>query len=234
MARLTKEFKAFLTAAVTKGSLTGEDNKTPSAEVNADAAGKLYYGDPKIAEALAKMKPPLVVCSSAMKDASGNIATLVTKEGVAEVEKASAPKTPRKAPEPLPAPSNPDEIEIETGIPFPEARRGRGAAPSPWNTLIEKLPVGGSFFIAVSETVPEPWKRYASVAQSATKRFNKEGSTDRRRFAIKEAEKNGAKGARIWRLEDAKPGTTADQAQAQAATAQPVGATGVVAGFSAS
>jgi hypothetical protein len=228
MARLSKEQKTFLMEAFKLGSVAGADDK-PAPEVQADVT-KLYFGNLKVAETLTRTKPPFVITAPATKDANGNVATILTKAGVEEAEKLAGPKVERKPSEPLPT-IDPNVIEIEpAGMYQPRpAARGRGAAPNPLNASIDRLQVGQSLFIPVSETMPEPWKRLVGTVQSATKRYNKEGSTDRRRFTVQEGEKvvGGVtqRGARIFRLADAKPGTSANTAASEA-QATTVGANG--------
>lgn len=214
MARLSKEQKNLLVAI--QDAMRVEGTTTPYLFIERDHA-----------KTLTAMKPALIGVNNDLPDPEGKnrVAAVLSAEGHTEADKVrNAPK--RAAPTPAPAPAG--EVEIESGVPVPETRRGRAAAENPWP--IDKLGVNQSFFIPVSPEVAEPWKKYASLASAANKRFNKEGSADRRRFVIRESEKNGQKGARIWRIENEKPNTSAADSTAAAAAAQPPAGT---AGFGA-
>jgi hypothetical protein len=170
------------------------------------------------AKALTSTKPPLALANPTVADPEGKnrIAAILTADGNEAAEKFRNAK-PRAAAQPLPAPADPSAIEIESDVPVPESKRGGRKSESPWP--IDRLAVNQSFFIPATEETPEPWKRFQSLVSAATKRFNKAGSTDRRRFIIRESERNGAKGARIWRISDAEAGTNANDAAAQASAA---------------
>jgi hypothetical protein len=112
-------------------------------------------------------------------------------------------------------------FEIETGIAVPKTTRGgKRESAYPFN----KLEVGQSFFIPASEKHPEPEKSLASTISGATKRYDvpdldengvqktKEINSPKtqekrtvlatkhtRTFIIRAAEKDGVKGARVFR-----------------------------------
>lgn len=108
-------------------------------------------------------------------------------------------------------------FELETGIVPPAAKRTGRAASSLYP--FDKMEVGTSFFVAATAAKPEPAKSLASTVSSATARFaeevkNEDGSpkmkTNRKGklvvetvntkvFVVREAEKDGVKGARVFR-----------------------------------
>lgn len=107
-------------------------------------------------------------------------------------------------------------FEIESGIEVPKTTRG-GARTSAYP--FDALEVSQSFFIAASEKHPEPEKSLASTVSGATKRYDVlvEGETKEVRnpktqevktvpktahtriFIIRASEKDGVKGARVFR-----------------------------------
>lgn len=118
-------------------------------------------------------------------------------------------------------------FEIESNIPIPVGASRRGGAREA-KYPFDKLEVGQSFFVAPSEKHPEPWKSYASTISGATKRYdvpdideatgiqktkktrnpktgevneNAPATKHTRIFKIVEAEKDGVKGGRVFRIQ---------------------------------
>lgn len=114
--------------------------------------------------------------------------------------------------EPVAAPSG--DFAIDTDVPLPSARGGRGGSVYPF----DDLPVGGSFFVAATADRPNPAKSLASTVSSATARFaveipgetvtNRKGNIvpktrETRKFTVRSVDETAqgrGKGARIWRI----------------------------------
>lgn len=142
-------------------------------------------------------------------DAAGNAPAILSALGQAKADtygKAPGTGTPRG---PLP---KPDDFEIEDGIEVPESRRGAQAREV---YPFERLAVGQSFFLAPSEHSDNPAKAKQSTVSAMNKRAaeafeakkaagdpeaNAEGAVAPK-WTIRPAEKNGVKGARIWRVQ---------------------------------
>jgi hypothetical protein len=96
------------------------------------------------------------------------------------------------------------EYKIEKGVALPTINRGGDRSQL---YPFDEMEVGDSFFVPVSETMPNPGKTLASTVSSATRRYK---STDpavpSRVFTIRanvnqvEGDASTAKGARIWRI----------------------------------
>lgn len=142
------------------------------------------------ADALLAGGNALVELNKSVRDAGGNVAVHATTLGVSA---AQAIEAETKAPKVEVAKQ---EFQIETGIAVPEIKRGGpGATKYPF----DKMQAGDSFFVGVSEAMPNPSKTLASTVNSANKRYK--DATPKRKFAIRQDEKAGVKGARIWRTE---------------------------------
>ncbi len=136
--------------------------------------------------------------------------TVATRATAAGIESVKGTATVAEAAKP--------SFELETGVEMPAAKRtGRSIATSIYP--FDKMEVGQSFFIPATDKKPEPAKSLASTVSSATARYavkltNEDGSPkmvlnrkkkevqatqNTRVFVVREAEKDGVKGARIFR-----------------------------------
>jgi hypothetical protein len=112
-------------------------------------------------------------------------------------------------------------FKIESGVPLPAIKRGGMRAQM---YPFDHLEIGQSFFVPVTETIPNPGKTLASTVSSATRRFKANGRA--RVFTIRANEDEfptatdkGRKGARIWRIKPEE--ATPEQAAGTDATAAP-------------
>ena len=109
---------------------------------------------------------------------------------------------------------------IDNAVPVPAIKRS-GATTSIYP--FDNLEVGQSFFVPATEDMPNPGKSLASTVSSASKRYATETGTREltrknrktgeqetvnvptydydRKFTVRSVEENGAKGARVWRIE---------------------------------
>lgn len=144
----------------------------------------------KDADALLAGGSGLVELNKGLRDAAGNVAVHATTAGVAAAQAIDAASKTPKAEAPK------VEFAIETGIPLPAIKRGNaGATKYPF----DKMATGDSFFVAATETVPNPAKSLASTVNSANKRYK--DAVPKRKFAIRQDKKGDVAGARIWRAE---------------------------------
>lgn len=157
-----------------------------------------------------------------LKDANGAIATAATQAGIDFINSQNGALVAPKETKPM------DAFVIETSSEMPDAgKRGGGrstvypfdALPAPTQDATGK-PVYSNFFVPATEDKPDPVKSLASTVSSANARFatpdpsgktrvitrgpNKgqtvPASVYSRKFKITEGEKDGVKGARIWRI----------------------------------
>lgn len=165
----------------------------------------------------------LVEQNEGIVNEAGEFATRATEAGIAALNatvqtapaetKVEEPKTERKVNM---------SFKIEKGIPVPKTTRGSARTSA---YPFDSMEVGDSFFIAASEKHPEPEKSLASTISGATKRYDvadldengvqktkstrnpktgevKEGvpaMKHTRVFVIRAGEKDGVKGARVFR-----------------------------------
>lgn len=111
----------------------------------------------------------------------------------------------------------PGSIAIESGIEVPEVKRGNvrtSAYP------FAQLEIGQSFFMPVTETMPNPAKTLATVVSSATRRYKT--ATPARVFTIRAVNDADGKltGARIWRI-NPKDATAAQASGSDSTAAAP-------------
>jgi hypothetical protein len=153
------------------------------------------------------------------------VATRATEAGIAyydaHKEEFETPDAPAPEQEKVEKPKETVKMdyEIESGIEIPSPR-AFGSASRASIYPFDKLEVGQSFFLpaAPDDKIPAV-KKYASTVNSANQRYaipDPTGATrtitrgpnmgqevpatvQERHFVIREAEKNGVKGARIWR-----------------------------------
>lgn len=137
-----------------------------------------------------------------LKNDAGDLATRATESGIAYVND----EVPGNKPVETVAVG---AFVLETGVAIPKSKRGRSGDLYPF----DKMEVGHSFFVAATESKPNPAKSLASTVSSATARYavpgegtktNRKGETvpvmvETRKFAVRAVEENGVKGARIWR-----------------------------------
>lgn len=159
----------------------------------------------------------LVEQNEGIVNEAGEFATRATEAGIAALN-ATIQTAPAetKVEEPKPERKVKMSFEIETGIEIPKTTRG-GARTSTYP--FDSLEVGQSFFIGASEKHPEPEKSLASTISGATKRYDVlvPGETKEVRnpktqevktvpktahtrvFILRAGEKDGVKGARVFR-----------------------------------
>jgi len=156
-----------------------------------------HYAEIKkeLADKLVAAEPTFLLLDMNSVTGEGDKATIrvqASAAGIAAVEASPAlTPTPR-------AVVDSASIEIESGIPVPEIKRG-GERTSAYP--FHKLEIGQSFFIPNTEQMPDAAKAMATVVSSATRRFKTENPP--RVFTIrgKEKGKDGVTlGARIWRI----------------------------------
>lgn len=143
-------------------------------------------------------------------DAS-KIAFVPTEAGKAYI--ATAAEVQAAKPERVPADPNAPkpafEIETVEEDELPALKtRGRRESVYPFSELTAPVNNNGkkafaSFFVPAPEgtTADAMFKKFGSTVSSATKRYNKDGSTDKRKFTHRASDKNGQPGVRIYRVE---------------------------------
>ena len=146
-----------------------------------------------------------VEINPAMADENGAIATRSTEKGNSQVM--TATNQTQAA-----APAVKAGFVIETGVTMPAiSGRGRSGCSYPF----DQMEVNQSFFVAASESKPNPAKSLASTISSANARYAvpvTDGSTrttkkgavvpatvETRKFVVRSVTENGVAGARVWR-----------------------------------
>jgi hypothetical protein len=166
-----------------------------------------------LAEKAIKAEPTvLLINPTVAPDANGMVQAKATPQGIAALNGSAAVAAP--------AASTPKQVfKITEGIPLPPTKRG-GIRESTYP--FDSLPVGGSFFVAATEKVPNPAKPLGSTVSSANKRFaavypatvgkdkkphpkaGQPTGKDGRKFAVRPrtvADGEESNGARIWRIQ---------------------------------
>ena len=190
-----------------------------AAVVNCGEPGYIFTFPDEHAELLAL---GYVQVNPELKDANGAIATAATQAGIDFINSQNgAPDAPKEG-------TKMDAFVIETSSEMPATgKRGGGRStiypfdqlPAPVTGADGKL-VYANFFVPATTERPDPVKSLASTVSSANLRFsspdpsgatrtvtrgpNKGGILPAlvysRKFKITEGEKDGVKGARIWRI----------------------------------
>ena len=184
-----------------------------AAIVNCGEPGYIFSFPDEHAELLAA---GYVQVNPELKDENGAIATAATQLGIDFIKNngAIAPKEGTKM----------SAFVIETSSEMPQSTRGGAGGRStiyPFDQLPAPTEAGyANFFVPATEERPDPVKSLASTVSSANLRFaspdpsgktrtitrgpNKGGVVSAlvysRKFKITEGEKDGVKGARIWRI----------------------------------
>lgn len=94
-------------------------------------------------------------------DASGAAAARLTQKAVDGMPKQAATPVAGGA-------ANQSQFAIITNATIPESKRGAGRVAGPSKYPFDSLPVGGSFFVPVSDDVPTPMKTMGSAVVNAT------------------------------------------------------------------
>lgn len=185
-----------------------------AAVVNCGAPGYVFTFPDEHAELLAAGH---VQVNPEIKDANGAIATAATQAGIDFINSQNAGETAKEA-KPM------ETFVIETSSEMPAAgKRGGGRATIyPFDQL--PAPVDGAFaffFVPATPDREDPVKSLASTVSGANARFatpDPSGATRTvtrgpnkgqvvpavvysRKFKITEGEKDGVKGAKIWRIQ---------------------------------
>lgn len=197
--------------APNKGAKKVVEKLDLAAIVNCGEPGYIFSFPDEHAELLAA---GYVQVNPELKDENGAIATAATQAGIDFIKNNGdvAPKEGRKM----------DAFVIDYGI-IPETKRSAGGRYTvyPFDQLPAPSDAGcANFFVPATEDKPDPVKSLASTVSSANARFatpdpsgktrvitrgpNKGGVVPAvvysRKFKITEGEKDGVKGARIWRI----------------------------------
>lgn len=160
----------------------------------------------------------LVEINPAMVNEAGEVATRATQAGIKSLDSGAivADNATSEANSAIAETGKTEKVKsmfkIEDSIPVPNVSgRGRSGKMYPF----DQLEVGQSFFVANSEDKPNAAKSLASTVCSATARYavpsedgatktNKAGEVvpvmvETRKFVVRSVEKDGVKGARVWR-----------------------------------
>jgi hypothetical protein len=164
-------------------------------------------------EKLTKADPTLIQVAPS-QDGGKNQAVMATAAGIAAVESADPiVEKPRVV-------HTVGEYAIEKTVALPAINRGGDRAQL---YPFEQMEVGDSFFVPVTDTMPNPGKTLASTVSSATRRYKSTNpAVPSRVFTIRanvnkvDGDTTTAKGARIWRIapEAATPAQAAGDAPA--------------------
>jgi hypothetical protein len=168
---------------------------------NPDAAKAFVLLKPAEVEKLVKADPSLIQVAPS-QDGGKTQPVQATAAGIAAVADA-APLVEKPK-----ASHAPGSFSIDKGVQLPPINRGGDRAQM---YPFDQLEVGDSFFVPVSESMPNPGKTLASTVSSATRRYKT--ATPPRVFTIRAnvvGPDGATKGARIWRI--APEAATAEQA----------------------
>lgn len=202
-----------------KGTKNVTEKLSLAAVVNCGEPGYIFTFPDEHAELLSL---GYVQVNPELKDANGAIATAATQAGIDFINSQNgAPAAPKEV-------KTMDAFVIETSSEIPATgKRGGGRStvypfdglPEPTVDAEGKL-VFGFFFVPTTEERPEPVKSLASTVSSANARFARPDSSGAtrtvtrgpkkgeivpavvysRKFKITAGEKDGVKGAKIWRI----------------------------------
>lgn len=175
------------------------------AEVAAAGSNGTFV-NPKLKALRAWKQAGFVEVNEEVKGPAGELAVRITEKGEASLSQSvEAPSIAKPA------------FEIEAGLTIPPISRVGGGAGRPSVYPFDKLELGQSFFVADSQVSSKSGtaiKALASTVAGANnrwseptgqKRMNRKGvEVDEtraiRKFAVRVAEKDSAKGARVWRI----------------------------------
>ena len=168
-----------------------------------------------VEDAKALVTDGLVEQNPAMTNEAGDLATRATEKGITEMNKLDTGKSTETEAETATAVAS--SFAVVADVPMPGASRGgRSTETYPF----DKLEAGQSFFVAATESKPNPAKSLASTVTSANERYSEEleGQTrlnrrgnevpatrQIREFAVRTVEDGapwgfpGVKGAGVWR-----------------------------------
>jgi len=181
------------------------------------------YAPLKESQMIAKAEPSFIEINEAVKDANGNVAVRATAAGIAALQAVQAaavatPAAPVAAP--VAASTEAQNFVILSNVPIPaQSRTGLVARVEiyPFSKLLKH---GDMFFIPATAAKPQPKKSYASMVNSASKRYAKR-SGNAFKFVIRDYEYNGVKGAGVWRIDTPELAVAAQTAAAPAPAAFP-------------
>lgn len=202
-----------------KGTRKVEEKLSLAAVVNCGEPGYIFTFPDEHAELLAL---GYVQVNPELKDANGTIATAATQAGIDFINSQNGEPDASKEVKTMDA----FVIETSSEMPVTGNRGGGRSTVYPFDQLPAPVPgadgklVYANFFVPGTEDKPDPVKSLASTVSSANLRFsspdpsgktrvvsrgpNKGGVVPAlvysRKFKITEGEKDGVKGARIWRI----------------------------------
>lgn len=146
-----------------------------SAIAAANVASQPYYVNQAESLPLLQANPQLIDINMTMIDPNdvSKVAARVTEAGAKMVAEANA--TAAKANEPKKERvDNSDQFAILNGAVLPPSRKGNFGGGAPIKYPFERMEIGQSFFVPVSEKLPDPVKTLGSTVSSANMRYAKE------------------------------------------------------------
>lgn len=152
---------------------------------NATKANSFVYVSKADGLPMTEHKPePLIMVNTNMADDQGNVAARATDAGYAYLAQAASAISKSAGA----SVSSPYEVISNAVLPPTKRKGGGGGAPVVYP--FDKLEVGGSFFVPVSEKHSDPVKTLGSTVSSANLRYAEETGETKEVVRSKRGEKN--------------------------------------------